>query len=222
MAFTLVTDKDKEFVGHLVRNLEGANQEVPDDLMELAMQSSWFRSSRFKGGKGKTVNIGGKGLGFKDRSFAGGSGGGGGGGGGSYSFQPKVCFYLFVSWGENHRWRVLGVDNWQGCKVSRTWHWSTIIHEKCFQAAIPKPGISKLNNYWPNFYGLLTSNLNKIVCIFCFVFQFKASADQSWNQNLTISGEESQASGSSGGGGDKKKKSRWQWIQISKDFVLVV
>lgn len=28
-AYTLVIEKDKEFAGHLVRNLEGANQEVP-------------------------------------------------------------------------------------------------------------------------------------------------------------------------------------------------
>jgi len=93
MAYTLVTDKDKEFVGHLVRNLEGANQEVPEDLMDLAMQSSWFRSSRFKGGKGKTVAIGGRGLGFKERPSAGGSGGGGGS---SYSFKPQV-FIIFVN-----------------------------------------------------------------------------------------------------------------------------
>lgn len=39
-AYTLVTDKDKEFAGHLVRNLEGANQEVPAALMNLAMQVS--------------------------------------------------------------------------------------------------------------------------------------------------------------------------------------
>lgn len=64
-AYTLVTDKDKEFAGHLVRNLEGANQTVPDDLLELAMQSSWFRNSRFKGGKGKL--LGGSGLGYKER-----------------------------------------------------------------------------------------------------------------------------------------------------------
>lgn len=38
IAYTLVTDKDKEFGGHLVRNLEGANQAVPQALMELAMQ----------------------------------------------------------------------------------------------------------------------------------------------------------------------------------------
>lgn len=63
-AYTLVTDKDKEFVGHLVRNLEGANQEVSEDLLELAMQSSWFRKSRFKSGKGKSINAG---LGYRDR-----------------------------------------------------------------------------------------------------------------------------------------------------------
>lgn len=65
-AYTLVSEKDKEMVGHLVRNLEMANQFVPDDLMELAMQSSWFRKSRFTGGKGKTVG-GGAGLGFRER-----------------------------------------------------------------------------------------------------------------------------------------------------------
>ncbi|CRK90017.1 CLUMA_CG003742, isoform A [Clunio marinus] len=71
-AYTLVSDKDKEMVGHLVRNLEMANQYVPDDLMELAMQSSWFRKSRFKGGKGKSVG-GGAGLGFRERPNLGGS-----------------------------------------------------------------------------------------------------------------------------------------------------
>ena len=39
-AYTLVTLKDKEFAGHLVRNLEGACQYVPDELLELAMQVS--------------------------------------------------------------------------------------------------------------------------------------------------------------------------------------
>ena len=44
IAYTLVTDKDKEFAGHLVRNLEGANQAVPQALMDLAMQVnlSWI------------------------------------------------------------------------------------------------------------------------------------------------------------------------------------
>ncbi|KAJ6225567.1 hypothetical protein RDWZM_004112 [Blomia tropicalis] len=36
-----------------IRNLESANQTVPDELMALAMQSQWFRKSRFHGGKGK-------------------------------------------------------------------------------------------------------------------------------------------------------------------------
>lgn len=85
-AYTLVTDKDKEFAGHLVRNLEGANQEVPDDLLELAMQSSWFRNSRFKSGKGKTLAIGGCGLGYKERP---GLGGGSGAGSGGASSRPS-------------------------------------------------------------------------------------------------------------------------------------
>ncbi|KFM68309.1 ATP-dependent RNA helicase DDX42, partial [Stegodyphus mimosarum] len=66
IAYTLVTEKDKEFAGHLVRNLEGANQAVPQALMDLAMQSAWFRKSRFKQGKGKKVNHG-QGLGFRER-----------------------------------------------------------------------------------------------------------------------------------------------------------
>lgn len=67
-AYTLVVDKDKEFAGHLVRNLEGANQEVPEELMKLAMQSAWFRNSRFKhNNKGKNLNVGGAGLGFRCR-----------------------------------------------------------------------------------------------------------------------------------------------------------
>lgn len=73
-AYTLVTEKDKEFAGHLVRNLEGANQEVPEDLLELAMQSSWFRNSRFKSGKGKSLSVGGSGLGYKERPGLGMSG----------------------------------------------------------------------------------------------------------------------------------------------------
>ena len=37
-AYTLITSKDKDFAGHLVRNLEGANQCVPHELMDIAMQ----------------------------------------------------------------------------------------------------------------------------------------------------------------------------------------
>ncbi|XP_003748366.1 ATP-dependent RNA helicase DDX42 [Galendromus occidentalis] len=57
LAYTLFSEKDKEFAGHLVRNLEGANQKVPKDLMDLAMQSQWFRKSRFKQGKGKHLEM---------------------------------------------------------------------------------------------------------------------------------------------------------------------
>lgn len=38
MAFTLVTPKDFEFAGHLVRSLEGVGQDVPKPLLDLAMQ----------------------------------------------------------------------------------------------------------------------------------------------------------------------------------------
>ncbi|KAJ2937992.1 hypothetical protein O0L34_g14446 [Tuta absoluta] len=67
-AWTLLQrDKDREMAGHLVRNLETAQQEVPEDLISLAMQSAWFRKSRFKKGKGKNLNVGGCGLGYKER-----------------------------------------------------------------------------------------------------------------------------------------------------------
>jgi ATP-dependent RNA helicase DDX42 len=66
-AYTLVTEKDKEFAGHLVRNLEGVNQDVPQNILDLAMQSAWFRKSRFKSGRGKKMNISGRGLGYRER-----------------------------------------------------------------------------------------------------------------------------------------------------------
>ncbi|RUS76863.1 hypothetical protein EGW08_015373 [Elysia chlorotica] len=64
-AYTLVTEKDKEFAPHLVRNLEGANQRVPPALLELAQKCPWFKNNRYKGGKGK--NMSGRGLGCKER-----------------------------------------------------------------------------------------------------------------------------------------------------------
>lgn len=45
-AYTLITDKDKEFAGHLVKNLESSSQEVNEELVKLAMQSFNFRKSR--------------------------------------------------------------------------------------------------------------------------------------------------------------------------------
>jgi len=87
-AYTLVTVNDKEFAGHLVRNLESAGQSVSKELYDLAMQSTWFNNSRFKSGRGK--GAGGAGLGFKERPALGWSGGGGGGrGGGGGSSNNK-------------------------------------------------------------------------------------------------------------------------------------
>lgn len=51
-AYTLISDKDKEFAVHLVKNLESSNQEVGADLMKLAMQSHAFRKSRASGRSG--------------------------------------------------------------------------------------------------------------------------------------------------------------------------
>jgi superfamily II DNA/RNA helicase len=76
-AYTLITENDMEFAGHIVRNLESARQDVPKELTELAMKSSWFAASRFKHGKGK--GVGGTGLGFKERPALGHHGGGGAG-----------------------------------------------------------------------------------------------------------------------------------------------
>uniref|UniRef100_A0A8C9RLZ6 ATP-dependent RNA helicase DDX42 n=1 Tax=Scleropages formosus TaxID=113540 RepID=A0A8C9RLZ6_SCLFO len=76
IAYTLLTNKDTSFAGDLVRNLEGANQNVPKELMDLAMQNPWFRKSRFKGGKGKKLNIGGGGLGYRERPGLGADAGG--------------------------------------------------------------------------------------------------------------------------------------------------
>ncbi|XP_077863735.1 ATP-dependent RNA helicase DDX42-like [Saccoglossus kowalevskii] len=65
-AYTLVTQKDVNFAGDLVRNLEGAGQRVPEKLMDLAMQNSWFRKARHrKGKKGRTNRS--RGLGYKER-----------------------------------------------------------------------------------------------------------------------------------------------------------
>ena len=38
VAYTLLTGKDTTFAGDLVRNLEGANQAVSKEIMDLAMQ----------------------------------------------------------------------------------------------------------------------------------------------------------------------------------------
>ena len=42
VAYTLVTAKDKEFAPHLVRNLETTDQQVPRELVDLALQVKFF------------------------------------------------------------------------------------------------------------------------------------------------------------------------------------
>lgn len=67
-AYTLVTEKDKEFAGSLVRHLEVASQFVPKTLIDIANKSTWFKKSRFKHEKGKKFKLQtGKGLGMKER-----------------------------------------------------------------------------------------------------------------------------------------------------------
>lgn len=46
VAYTLLTNKDTTFAGDLVRNLEGANQSVTKELMDLAMQVKLFCTSQ--------------------------------------------------------------------------------------------------------------------------------------------------------------------------------
>lgn len=67
-AYTLVTEKDKDFAGSLVRHLEVASQFVPKPLIDIANKSTWFKKSRFKHEKGKKFKLQtGKGLGMKER-----------------------------------------------------------------------------------------------------------------------------------------------------------
>lgn len=68
-AYTLLTAKDKEFAGHIVKNLEAAHQEVPPEVLELALQSSWYKKQRFRNKKDYNPNVGGIGLGFKEKTL---------------------------------------------------------------------------------------------------------------------------------------------------------
>lgn len=98
VAYTLLTSKDTSFAGDLVRNLEGANQSVSKELMDLAMQNPWFRKSRFKGGKGKKLNIGGGGLGYRERPGLGAESSGSGGGSSSSSSSSILSSSSFESY----------------------------------------------------------------------------------------------------------------------------
>ncbi|CAF3561377.1 unnamed protein product [Rotaria sp. Silwood1] len=59
-AYTLLTQADKEFAPNLVRNLENANQNVPSELLNMAMQNSHFANSRsrYGGGNRKHFSLG--------------------------------------------------------------------------------------------------------------------------------------------------------------------
>ncbi len=63
----MVLPKEKEFCPHLVQNLESSNQQVPQALLDLALQVPWFKNQRAKQNCGKKLNVGGKGLGYRER-----------------------------------------------------------------------------------------------------------------------------------------------------------
>ncbi|KAF1761444.1 hypothetical protein GCK72_009700 [Caenorhabditis remanei] len=75
-AYTLVTEKDIEMVGHLVKNLESVSQEVPKPLLDLAMKCAWFRGQRAgHGGPGSATQTRGRmGLGYTPKVRSGGPG----------------------------------------------------------------------------------------------------------------------------------------------------
>ncbi|XP_064401844.1 ATP-dependent RNA helicase DDX42-like [Halichondria panicea] len=57
-AYTLITHRDAQFAGDLVRNMEVADQRVPEELIKLAMTNTRFQRSRQKHGNkggGSTV-----------------------------------------------------------------------------------------------------------------------------------------------------------------------
>lgn len=56
-AYTLMTNKDSYFAGDLVRNLESANQDVPGQLLTLALQNGKFQKSRYKHKDGKKTSF---------------------------------------------------------------------------------------------------------------------------------------------------------------------
>lgn len=70
-----MTEADKEFCGHLVKNLESVGQFVAPELMQLALKSSWFKQQQESGGGGGTGGAFGQrqrmGLGYKPRERTG-------------------------------------------------------------------------------------------------------------------------------------------------------
>ncbi|GJN08069.1 hypothetical protein PR202_ga25957 [Eleusine coracana subsp. coracana] len=75
-AYTLITQKESRFAGELVHSLIAAGQDVPNELMDLAMKDGRFRAKRDsrkggkKGGKGKGGGGGGgRGRGVRGVDF---------------------------------------------------------------------------------------------------------------------------------------------------------
>ncbi|KAG2541298.1 hypothetical protein PVAP13_9NG675000 [Panicum virgatum] len=75
-AYTLITQKEARFAGELVHSLIAAGQDVPNELMDLAMKDGRFRAKRDsrkggkKGGKGKGGGGGaGRGRGVRGVDF---------------------------------------------------------------------------------------------------------------------------------------------------------
>jgi superfamily II DNA/RNA helicase len=80
VAYALITRKETFFAGELVKVLEGANQRVPPDLMNIAMQNNQFRKQRTGKYQGRRAGPGrGRGRGGR---------GGGRGGGRDNSLNP--------------------------------------------------------------------------------------------------------------------------------------
>ncbi|CAO3635071.1 unnamed protein product [Mucor hiemalis] len=70
-AYTLITHKEDRFAGELVRHLEASGQNVPPELLNLAMKNSRFkdaRSNNRRGGRGR--GRGGRGRGRGGRNFS--------------------------------------------------------------------------------------------------------------------------------------------------------
>ncbi|EGC30233.1 hypothetical protein DICPUDRAFT_41749, partial [Dictyostelium purpureum] len=63
-AYTLITPKDVNFAADLVKNLEGANQYVSSDLIQIALNNSTFRRERsgFNSNRGNRGGRGGRGF----------------------------------------------------------------------------------------------------------------------------------------------------------------
>ena len=72
---------------HLLNLPPNHSQDVPKELMDLAMQSSWFKSSRFKRGRGKGCRAAGDRLGLGASA----DGGGGSGGGQQYAYGDPAA-----------------------------------------------------------------------------------------------------------------------------------